>query len=175
MKRIFIIVGIVIFLWLAVFAVDCIAVAGFGCPPIFCVKNTDEARYCGLGYSYVVSPHPVSGKTEYCMYIFGNEVRSTFTNELVACSDDDTVLTLEKVRALAAEKGESLSWSDFEQYPHKDIGSGLCIYFYEVDVGYELLIGGLPSDKPMYIHLVSKENRENFIDIRTENIDDFVN
>lgn len=53
-------------------------------------------------------------------------------------------LTMEKVRELA-EKGEELTWSDFEDYPYEDIGSGLYIYRYEIDESYYLLIGGVPE------------------------------
>ena len=51
---------------------------------------------------------------------------------------------MEKVRELA-EKGEELTWSDFEDYPYEDIGSGLYIYRYEIDESYYLLIGGVPE------------------------------
>lgn len=90
-------------------------------------------------------------------------------------------LTIEKVKELA-KKGDSLSWSDFEQYRHTDIGSGLYIYFYEIDENYCLVIGG--GDKqaaPMYIRLVLKPYDHEFLDdkayieIRTDNVNDFIN
>ncbi len=85
-------------------------------------------------------------------------------------------LTLEKVKELAA-KGEDLSWSDFEQYETKgDIGSGLYIFYYDIDENYYLLIGGGGKNiPPMYIHLCSQADKSAFIDIRTESIDDFIN
>ncbi len=82
-------------------------------------------------------------------------------------------LTLEEVVELS-EKGEGLTWSDFEQYAYEDIGFGLYIYRYDIDSNYELRIGGSPSVEPMYILLVSKANQDNYIDIRTGNVQDFI-
>lgn len=82
-------------------------------------------------------------------------------------------LTLDKVIELSA-KGEALTWSDFEQYRYEDVGSGLYIYRYDIDSNYELRIGGVPSVEPMYILLVSKENPDNSIDIRTDDMQSFL-
>ena len=104
----------------------------------------------------------------------------TYTLVLVSCTSidntqtDHQTLTIEKVKKLA-EKGEDLTWSDSERYPSEDIGSGLCIYRYEIDRDYYLLIGGGSTElPPMYIRLVSAKDRNSYIDIRTENIDDFI-
>lgn len=90
-------------------------------------------------------------------------------------------LTIEKVKGLA-KKGDALSWSDFEPYRHTDIGSGLYIYFYEIDEKYCLVIGGGDLQAaPLYIRLVLKPYDHEFLDdkayieIRTENVDDFIN
>lgn len=90
-------------------------------------------------------------------------------------------LTLEKVKKLA-EKGEDLSWNDFEQYDHEDVGSGLHIYRYDIDENYCLFIGGgSTQETPMYVQLVYRTNAEEsfdtgaYIDIRTESIDNFIN
>lgn len=84
-------------------------------------------------------------------------------------------LTLEKIKELA-KIGEALSWSDFGQYDHEDIGSGLYIYRYDIDEHYILLIGGGNTrTAPEYIRLVLKADNSEFIDIRTENIDAFIN
>ncbi len=83
-------------------------------------------------------------------------------------------LTLEKVKELA-KKGEALSWSDFEQFDGREIGSGLYILEYDVDEDYSLCIGG--GDKrtsPMYMNLIYEADRSKCIDIRTESIDDFI-
>ncbi len=101
---------------------------------------------------------------------------------LGGCSSfEPTKLTLEIVKELA-KKGEDLTWNDFEQYNYEDIGSGLYIYHYNIDENYCLMIGGGDiQSAPMYIRLVSKPNDSQFIDdgkyidIRTENIDDFIN
>lgn len=82
-------------------------------------------------------------------------------------------LTLDEVVELSA-KGEELTWSDFAQYAYEDIGSGLYIYRYDIDSNYELRIGGSPSVEPMYIRLVSKANQDNYIDIRTADVNGFI-
>lgn len=90
-------------------------------------------------------------------------------------------LTIEKVKELA-KKGDALTWSDFEPYRHTDIGAGLHIYFYEIDEKYCLVIGGGDTKSvPLYIRLALKPYDHEFlddkayIDIRTGNIDDFIN
>lgn len=82
-------------------------------------------------------------------------------------------LTLEEVMALSA-KGEDLTWGDFEGYAYEDIGSGLYIHRYDIDHNFELRVGGSPTVEPMYIHLVSKADPETYIDIRTENVKEFI-
>lgn len=86
-----------------------------------------------------------------------------------------TRLTIEKTMELAG-KGNTLTWSDFEQFEDSgDIGSGLYIIRYDMEEPYYVLIGGADMGaEPMYIRLVSTKNPENYIDIRTESIEDFV-
>lgn len=85
-------------------------------------------------------------------------------------------LTLDIIKELA-QKGKALSWSDFEPYKDEgNIGSGLYILAYDVGEDYYLLIGGGDMHTPpMYIKIFSKSNENENIDIRTENIDDFIN
>jgi predicted small lipoprotein YifL len=87
---------------------------------------------------------------------------------------EKAILTIEEVKELA-KKGEDLTWSDFEQYDSEDIGSGLYIQRYDIDESYYLTIGGMSSDVPLYIRLVSADDKEHYIDIRTDSIDDFLN
>lgn len=98
-----------------------------------------------------------------------------------ATEPQQKILTLEKVKELA-EKGEDLSWNDFEQYDYEDVGSGLHIYRYDIDENYCLFIGGgNTQETPMYVQLVYRANANEsfdtgeYIDIRTESIDDFIN
>jgi len=83
-------------------------------------------------------------------------------------------LSLEKVIELS-KKGNELSWDDFGKYDSIDIGSGLYIRRYDIDENYYLLIGGSSIDeKPWYIYLIKANNSDNYIDIRIDNIDDFI-
>lgn len=88
--------------------------------------------------------------------------------------EDENILSIEKVIELS-QKGNDLSWDDFEKYEGKEIGSGLYILAYEINDEYHLIIGG--GDKketPMYIRLVYNENKDDFIDIRQENVEEFI-
>lgn len=84
-------------------------------------------------------------------------------------------LTIERVIRLAENKGEELTWSDFEMYNAIETGSGLYILVYEIDETFDLMIGGSsPVSSPMYIRLVAKANRDDYIDIRTEDVEKFL-
>lgn len=64
-------------------------------------------------------------------------------------------LTMEKLKALVSAKGKELTWSDFEPFEGKDVGSGLYIMKYPIDEIWSLVIGGVPAEKPMYVNLTS--------------------
>ncbi len=81
-------------------------------------------------------------------------------------------LTLYDIMLLSTAKGEALSWEDFANYAHTDVGSGLYIYEYIIDADFVLYIGGVPSDTPLYMNL-SYQN-EKYIDIRTEDVSAFI-
>lgn len=89
------------------------------------------------------------------------------------CKENDK-LTLEKIIELS-HQGQNLSWNDFESYDSKEIGSGLYILRYEIDESYYLLIGGNnPREKPAYIRLIRAGNPEDDIDIREDNVEEFI-
>ena len=78
LKIIIISVAIVIFLYLSVCTTDFLLVTNGG-KPLFCIKDA-ENNYNGLGYSYVIYDHPITGKSEYAIYVLGNSVYNNFTN-----------------------------------------------------------------------------------------------
>ncbi|MCI8402099.1 MAG: hypothetical protein HFI38_08470 [Lachnospiraceae bacterium] len=82
-------------------------------------------------------------------------------------------LTLDDV-VMLSQKGDSLTWSDFGRYQGQDIGSGLYIMRYEIDELFEVLIGGVPGETPMYIYLKVNNEADDRIDIRTENVSTFI-
>ena len=67
-------------LWLLIFFADYITVRGAGRAPVFCIADEKASHYTGLGYSYDAGFNSFSGQYEYCLYLFGHAVRSTFTN-----------------------------------------------------------------------------------------------
>lgn len=127
------------------------------------------------GFSYVIN-----GPDRYYLLMDGTWYSVSNPSDPPVTEPQWEELTLEKVKELA-KKGDALSWSDFELYRHTDIGSGLYIYFYEIDENYCLVIGGGDTQvDPLYIRLVLKpydhefSDDEAYIDIRTENVDDFI-
>ena len=84
-------------------------------------------------------------------------------------------LTIERVIRLSENKGEELTWSDFQMYNAVETGSGLYILVYEIDETFDLMIGGSShASPPMYIRLVTKDDRDIYIDIRTEDVEKFI-
>lgn len=87
-------------------------------------------------------------------------------------SKDILKLTLDKVIELSNKK-DDLSWDDFKEYKHGDIGSGLYIYNYHIDDNYVLLIGGKSLDeKPKYIYLEKDGGRK--VDVRKDDVEEFI-
>ncbi len=39
-----------------------------------------SGHYVGAGYSFDIYDHPITGKQEFALYVFGNEIKSTFTD-----------------------------------------------------------------------------------------------
>lgn len=86
---------------------------------------------------------------------------------------DGQKLTLDDV-VMLSQKGDALSWSDFEQYQGQEIGSGLYIMRYEIDELFEVRVGGVPNETPWYIYLRVNNGADDRIDIRTENVSAFI-
>ena len=82
-------------------------------------------------------------------------------------------LTLDDV-VMLSQKGDALSWSDFERYQGWDVGSGLYIMRYEIDELFDVLVGGVPDETPWYIYLRVNNEADDRIDIRTEDVSTFI-
>ena len=90
------------------------------------------------------------------------------------CAAEHGQLTLERVEQLA-EKGEALTWSDYEGYAYEEAGSGLYIRVYDVNEEYYVMVGG-PSleESPLYIRLVSRDNGERYVELREGGLEGFL-
>lgn len=76
---------------------------------------------------------------------------------------------------ILSQKGEDLTWSDFDGFDYKEIGSGLYIRAYGINELFSLWIGGgSTDDRPMYIYLRTNTEAEDKIDIRTDDVVDFI-
>ena len=82
-------------------------------------------------------------------------------------------LTLDDV-VMLSQKGNALSWSDFERYQGREVGSGLYIMRYEIDELFDALVGGVPDETPWYIYLRVNNEAEDHIDIRTGDVSAFI-
>ena len=116
----------------------------------------------------------------------GKTTAKTTTTVSSMSSQGTKQLTTKDIISLA-QKGDDLTWSDFEGYIHEDIGSGLYIWEFRIEEGsgFTLWVGGTPPDKPMYIRLYRGINKseypsingldtENCIDIRYGDVSGFL-
>ncbi|MFU0826529.1 MAG: hypothetical protein ACFWTJ_03185 [Lachnoclostridium sp.] len=78
-------------------------------------------------------------------------------------------LTISYIDELVKIKGaENLSWEDFDEFPHADIGSGNYVYQYEIAGGSHLYLSGPNlSSPPMYIYIIDSEGNRK--DIKKSN------
>lgn len=81
-------------------------------------------------------------------------------------------LTLDDIVFLS-EKGDELTWNDFDGYLYTETGFGLYIRLYPIDERFGLSVGGAPGKKLSYI-LLSDGVSDDFIDIRTEDVRTFL-
>ena len=81
MKKAITVIIIAITAYAAVFAADFIMILNEK-PPVFCIKKESASyiTYYGLGYSYEICPHIITGKKEYVLCILGQEISSNLTN-----------------------------------------------------------------------------------------------
>lgn len=108
--------------------------------------------------------------------IYENSFTKETTNQgYVEPTIETKVLSLNDVIILS-QKGEALTWSDFDGFFYKETGFGLYIRVYEINELFSLWIGGGKTDsEPIYISLHTNTEPSDSIDIRTENVTDFIN
>lgn len=77
---------------------------------------------------------------------------------------------------ILSQKGNELSWRDFEDFEYIETGSGLYIRRYEINDLFHFSIGGAgPNSEPMYMHLgVNGEDPDAFIEIRDGGVTEFI-
>lgn len=109
------------------------------------VGDVVEITYDGS----ILESYPAQFSTIYSMKVVSREKPSEID---AADTVDGQKLTLNDVVTLS-QKGDALSWSDFERYQGQEIGSGLYIMRYEIDELFDVLVGGIPEETPMYIRL----------------------
>jgi len=112
-------------------------------------------------------------------FVFGSHgldkwetVENTFEEEAVR--ETFPSLNLATLTDLIDRYGEDASWDTFAPYWHIEIGSGLYILRYPIDLEYSFVIGGTsPVLPPLYMRLVSEYDGR-YIDVREEDIEKFI-
>ncbi len=108
------------------------------------------------------------------LLLFVYSCKDTGEKESTTVGEKEEKLTLETVCKLS-EKGENLTWEDFEEYDYIETGSGLYIRAYDIDNNYRLMIGGgHPDSPPMYIYLICRKTAYQKIDIRYDDVKSFI-
>lgn len=112
----------------------------------------------------------------------GETDKTLIDNDAVDSPTDDIVtdiaipnLTMRTLKSLVDRYGEDLTWDTFDTYYCEELTSGLYTRSYPIDTEYSLLIIGDTEKTPTSILLVSAHNPDNYIDIRTNSVDDFIN
>ena len=124
----------------------------------------------------LISGNSLEEKPEYINYVVSNgAVLDVRTEEFTRWFYDDSAsasnafISVNDILSLA-EKGEALTWSDFEKYEHTDVGSGLIVWEFNIkDDSSKLLIGGDSlEEKPVYIRL--KMSNGTTLDVRKDDL-----
>ena len=104
--------------------------------------------------------------------IYKLETSKPYSSEVIS---EYEILTIDGLISLVEEKGATLTWSDFEEYEHYDIGSGLYIWQVTINDSFCVLVGGGgPSSEPTYVILVGLSSEGGItdyaMDLREDNI-----
>ena len=104
MKKAIIIIITAIAVYTAVFVTDRILILNEK-SPVFCIEkeNTSSNTYYGLGYSYEVCTHPVTGRKEHAMYLLGQLISSDITNNINVTEPSETATEGKPVSDISAE------------------------------------------------------------------------
>lgn len=103
-------------------------------------------------------------------------VESESVNKALGTQDSmiAPTLTIEELCNIVSEKGNDLTWSDFEGYESFEVGSGIFILHYPINDDFFLAIAGMPDEEPKEIRLVYKGEEGVYITLPDGDIDEFV-
>ncbi len=116
-------------------------------------------------------------------FVVGGTVK-VFTEELIGNSTYPTKLSIFSVEykkftdhdlLTLADKGEDLTWSDFDGYEYTQTGTDFIIRIYDINTKMALRIGGSQkNEKPSYIELYLKNENQDYIDFKTGDVETFI-
>ena len=125
---------------------------------------------------------PEDGKPDFILLNYYSRVNCDIRTENVEAfiasqTADPTVLkgtkemTLYDVRKFALI-GDSLDWSNFEDYKGRDVGSGQNVWEFKLPKGFVLHVCGITDEKPSLIEL--SRDGEKGIDIRKDDVSAYI-
>lgn len=127
-------------------------------------------------WSYLIRLKDVDGAEHYYYFRVNyskKQLAEETPSETVRVSIPD--LTMATLKSLVDICGEDLTWDTFAPYWYKDFSSDIYILRYPIGADYCLVISGASMEEPPEkIILEALHSPENYIDIRTESIDDFI-
>lgn len=142
------------------------------------IKGQDMEQFVIASYNNDATHVGLMYQGEY--YSIGDDEFSKYLKNISAGSYRPDVygnggeLSLNDLIILSQKKKE-LSWEDFQHFPYVETGFGLYIRVYEINPIFSLWIGGgNPDDEPMYIKLRTNREPEDDIDIRTDDVEAFI-
>ncbi len=99
--------------------------------------------------------------------------------ETMTVNDGASELTMERLSQLAKEKGARISHTDLQEYSHVEmIDSNYLVYrLYDVDADYRLALACANTQTPVeaiLTRLYRKDTPDNYIDIRTDDMEAFL-
>ncbi|MBE5892738.1 MAG: hypothetical protein E7286_05080 [Lachnospiraceae bacterium] len=101
---------------------------------------------------------------------------NVFFSNKVRENTDGKQMTLEDVHALS-QKGEALSWTDFEAYNYVETGSGLYIRVYKIDELFSLWVSSksMKAEEPLFaVYLKAEDGQNTQVDIRTGDVEAYI-
>lgn len=146
---------------------------------VYEIKN-ENSNENSIDYVFIQKKN---GDTILINFFTNGNIMSIFELNLVKRFDNETSseimfkknLSLSDVITLS-DKKDKLTWSDFEEFRYVETGSGLYIRQYDIDEMFSLLIGGSgPDEEPMYIYLHASDAWDVQIDIRENDVEEFIN
>jgi hypothetical protein len=155
--------------FVALFSID------FGMPDVSGYKNIEQITLTNEYSLFILDDDlwiaDFNGENVWIIYKL--QVSEQFSSKM---EEESKMLTLDSLINLVEEKGDKLTWSDFGEYEHYDIGSGLYIWQIPINESFCVIINGTgPKTEPMFVRLagltLDGQITDYSLDLREDNVD----